>query len=114
MINSLVDMYDVISGDSRQRLDSMVLISVFTGIFDSNIERKHEYLSGDSRQQVSLKVFSFISANINNGFVVGEKLISSGYSILLIARNVLIEGFNDISKAIIKKKDNIHLGIPDK
>lgn len=35
MIDSLVDMNDVISGDSRQRIDAKVLISGFTGIFNS-------------------------------------------------------------------------------
>lgn len=47
-------MCDVISGDSRQRIGAKFLIIGFAGIFDSNIERKHEYSSGDSRQRIAV------------------------------------------------------------
>ena len=96
MIDSIVDMCDVISGDSRQRIDAKILISGYTSIYDRNIERKHEYSSGDSRQQISLNAFSFLSANIYNGAVVGNNRISSGYSRQWIASNVLVDGFNGI------------------
>jgi hypothetical protein len=56
-----------ISGNSRQSVVANAHVSGFIGIVGTNVKRKHEYPSGDSRQPITFNKPLHISADINNG-----------------------------------------------